>query len=112
MPHYVLQLNDDEGEDRFAIYSTIVDNLISPSMVAQAMLATLTIDERYSSWLKPYDAEELIRQGEERGYGYSERMKKLLREEQTRYFYWHPLGFCFAKLSDAYFCLPRELWRD
>jgi len=40
MPHYVTLL-DDQSEDTFAVYSTIVDNLITETMGAASMKAWL-----------------------------------------------------------------------
>jgi len=109
MPHYLLELMDtDEEAPLFAIYSTIVDNLLTEPMTATEALAYIKADERYAAWLKPYDAEETIR---EHGANWSEGMLKIMRE-QARYFYYHRAGFCCAKESDSYFCLPRHDWRN
>jgi hypothetical protein len=105
MPHYVLHL-DDEKPDRYAVYSTVVDNLLTVPMTPRRMKNYLA-NRDYDSWLKPYDAEEVIR---EWGNGWSDGMKRLMHD-QAPYFYWHEAGFCYAKLSDAYFCLPRCYWR-
>ena len=84
MPHYIIQLED---EDQFAVYSTIVDNLITDAMPAKAMNRWLE-DQGYSYWLEKTVADD------------------------DQFLYWHDEGFAFAKLSDAYFCLPMEYWRD
>lgn len=108
MPHYLIQLEDEE---RFAVYSTVVDGLITAPMTAERTRQWVEEDERYSSWLTPYDPDEAIAQQERYGGTASDGMKNLLRD-QARYFYFHAVGFCYAKLSDAYFCLPRQLWRN
>jgi len=83
MPHYIIQLEED---DEFAVYSTIVDNLITDAMPAQAMRWWLQEND-YWFWLE--------------------------RQPDMQYTYWHEAeGFTFAKLADGYYCLPMEFWRN
>jgi hypothetical protein len=106
MPHYILELKRPKGE--FAVYSTIVDNLITTPMSARAMKSWLQENE-YSSWLKEGgdSLEELVDK-------YGESTGRSIHEMQARmegYLYWHDSGFTYARESDEYFCPPRSMWR-
>lgn len=107
MPHYVLQLNKPRG--KFAVYSTVVDNLITDPMSGPEMRTWLE-EREYDTWLKQgWDSlEELVaKYGEETG--------KAIREYQQRtnqWMYWNEKSrFMYAKEADEFFCLPRALWR-
>lgn len=111
MPHYVLELKRTSRtpEGGFAVYSTIVDNLITTDMSASEMKAWL-VEHEYTSWLQkdPDTLEELVEKyGEELGksmFGW--------QEATQQYYYWNEEeGFTFTKERDAYFCLPRSMWR-
>lgn len=107
MPHYILELKKPKGE--FAVYSTIVDNLITVPMSARAMKSWLKENE-YSSWLKEGgdSLEELVDK-------YGESTGRQIHEMQAKtagYFYWDDSGFQYVKESDGYFCLPRSMWRN
>lgn len=107
MPHYITKL-DDRHPARFAVYSTIVDNLVTVPMTAPAMRRWLE-GNGYDTWLTPYDAEQVIADWYADS---SEGMKRLMRE-QGQWMYWHKgSGFCYVLLSDAYFVLPRSEWRN
>ena len=111
MPHYVLELKRTARtpEGGFAVYSTIVDNLITVPMSARDMRNWL-VEHEYDSWLKQgWDTlEDLIEK-------YGEATGRSIHEHQQRteeWFYWHEEEeFTFGKESDAYFCLPRSMWR-
>ena len=103
MPHYPLDLDDGY----FAVYSTIVDNLISPEMLPTEMRDWLEANN-YDSWLTPYDAEEVIRNYPEPSDG----MVRLLRDNSRWYYYHDEAKFCYVKLADGYFCLPESEWRN
>jgi hypothetical protein len=111
MPHYVLELKRTSRtpDGGFAVYSTIVDNLITPPMSAEEMKAYL-VDRDYSSWLqKEPDTKEVLieKYGEDLGTSMFQ-----WQEATQQWYYWHEeQGFTYAKEQDAYFCLPRSMWR-
>jgi len=105
MPHYVTLL-DDQSEDTFAVYSTIVDNLITETMGAASMKAWL-VENDYGAWLTQ-DPE----------YGlecYNESTRASIvkyRIESAERMYWHDEGFQYVRYSDYWFTLPRSDWRS
>lgn len=104
MPHYITQL---ELDHEFAVYSTIADGLLTQPMGPKEMKAWL-VDNGYTAWLVN-DNSDLD------GRGYDDAMLKHIIDERERtkfYMYWHPQGFQYVKLDDAYFVLPRSLWRN
>lgn len=108
MPHYVLELKRPKGE--YAVYSTIVDNLITEPMTAEAMRAWLE-EREYTSYLKKgFDSlEDLVaKYGEDTGRSIHEH-----QERTSEWWYWNgEHGFAFAREADGYFCLPRSMWRN
>lgn len=108
MPHYVTQL-DDVSEDTFGVYSTVVDNLITPEMSGAEMKAWL-IDRDYKSWLlKPGDNSDLADSGLPEA---EQKRTAEWREKQADRYYWNTEHeFQYVKLSDHWFTLPREAWR-
>lgn len=112
MPHYVLQLKRTARtpEGGFAVYSTIVDNLITAPMSAKEMRSWLE-EHEYTSWLSKdgTSVETLIEQ-------YGENVGRQIHEMQESSKEWYSWcegeGFMYARESDAYFCLPRSLWRN
>lgn len=107
MPHYVLELRRPKGQ--FAVYSTIVDNLITAPMDASEMRSWLE-EREYDSWLK-----EGGRSLEEWIEDYGEDIGRSIYENQERtadYYYWNEEEkFTYTKEVDEFFCLPRSLWR-
>jgi hypothetical protein len=104
MPHYITEV----GEDKFIVYSTIVDGPLTDEMSATNMRKWLDADERYATWLTPYDGEQAAKDW---AHG-NEGMARLLRDN-ARWYYWHKAKkFCYVRLIDAYFVLPMEFWRN
>ena len=105
MPHYITQL---EREGEFAVYSTIVDGLLTEPMTGAQMRAWLA-DNNYTSWLVSDNSD--LDDGD-----WSEDTRQTVlewRERTARWMYWdEEHGFKFVKLSDAYFVLPRRDWRN
>jgi hypothetical protein len=109
MPHYITQLDDqDPAADRYAIYSTVVDNLITHEMTAEQMLKCLQEDDRYETWLMNKEDRHAYFVRE---YG-ADTADDIGAQSPDEYEYWHELGFAYVKLSDAYYVLPRSYWRD
>jgi hypothetical protein len=108
MPHYVLQLK--RPKDTFAVYSTIVDNLITVPMSARDMRSWL-VEHEYNSWLnKDGESEEALIEK------YGEVVGPQIYETQGRnneWLNWHEEeGFLFAREVNGYFCVPRSMWRN
>lgn len=106
MPHYVTQL---EGEDEFAIYSTIVDNVLTPTLSAFEMAEELKA-RGYDSWMSrdPYVGLEKFE--DDTREDIAESRRKAL---DSGLMYWHEEhGFLYVKLSDAWYVLPRRDWRN
>lgn len=111
MPHYVTQLDDKDADaDCYAVYSTIVDNLISEEMCAEDMRTYLEYKE-YGSWLlPPGDNSDL----DERWPDDPDFRQEIIdwRKSTEQYSYWNEeYGFQYVKLSDNYFTLARKDWR-
>ena len=107
MPHYVTQL-DDRDDGFFAVYSTIVDNLITEEMPAEEMKQWL-IDNEYTSWLTQDPTFGL------EGYS-SDTRDSIIKYRQDaindgRMYWSSAFGFQYVKLSDNWYTLPRECWR-
>lgn len=102
MPHYPTDLDDGY----FAVYSTVMDGLISPEMTAEEMREWLEANS-YDTWLTPYDVEAVIRE-----WADSTDMEAYYRGNERYYYYHDEAKFCYVKLSDAYFVLPESDWRN
>jgi len=103
MPHYVTEV----AENRFIVYSTIVDGPLTNEMSAKQMRDWLDLRPDYKTWLQPYDAEQAVRDWANGSEGMARHYREI-----AKWYYWHMTRkFCYVKLADAYFVLPESEWR-
>src|SRR5262245_7865905 len=110
MPHYVIELDDRRGQpDTFAIYSTIVDGLLTEPMSADEMEQYLKANG-YDSHLTETTVESIAKAHNDLGLDIDTGPNSWAQSVEN-YSYWNG-KFSYGKLSQPYFCLPRRHWRN